>query len=278
MKDSKSETEMKKANWKFELRTLKPLTVSSPCRHTPLAMAERLPGEVAKLAKTALRLSKSGVPLLRIVEILSQPDGDIGTIASRLPRVQNAELRQGFAALARLLRELEKAMGPAAPAQSDVALPATKEVFPTDAPTAGPDRQIDRVKMFIDGASRGNPGPAAIGVVFTDMEGHVLWQISRRLDEDTTNNVAEYEALRQGLLCALGQGWRKVHAFSDSELLVRQMLGHYKIKNEGLRKLAPVVQRLIRQLDAFTIVHIGRESNRLADRLAAHALKNAHEA
>jgi len=236
-------------------------------------MAERLPPELAKLCKTALRLSKSGVPLSRIADVLAQPDGDVSTVVNRFSRMDGAELRQGFAALARLLRELEKQAGPAAAGEPDISLPATKEVFPTDAPTAGPNRPIERVKMFIDGASHGNPGPAAIGIVFTDMEGHVLWQVSRPLDEKATNNVAEYEALRQGLLCALGQGWKKVHVFSDSELLVRQMLGRYKIKNEGLRKLAPVVQRLIRQLDAFTIAHIGREHNRLADRLAAHALK-----
>jgi ribonuclease HI len=240
-------------------------------------MGERLPPELAKLAKAALRLSKSGVPLSRIVDVLAQPDGDMSTIANRLPRLDNAELRQGFAALARLLREMEKQMEPGAPAQSDIALPAAKEVFPTDSPTAGPDRQIERVKMFIDGGSSGNPGPAAIGIVFTDMEGHVLWQISRRLDEEATNNVAEYEALRQGLLCALGQGWKKVHAFSDSELLVRLMRGQYRIKNGALQKLALLVQRLIRQLDAFTIVHIRRENNRLADKLADYALKNTQE-
>ena len=132
-------------------------------------MAERLPPEIAKLAKAALRLPKSGVPVSRIIDILSQPDGDMGAVANRLPRVDNAELRQGLAALARLLRELEKQLGPQAPAQSDIALPATKEVFPTDSPTVAPERHIDRVKMFVDGASKGNPGPSAIGVVFTDV-------------------------------------------------------------------------------------------------------------
>ncbi|MCX8037008.1 MAG: ribonuclease HI family protein [Candidatus Sumerlaeia bacterium] len=236
-------------------------------------MSERLSPSLAKLAKTALRLPKTGIPLSRIVEILAQPDGDISTVANRLPRVDNTELRQGLAALARFLRELEKETNAGKPPQPDIALPTTTEVFPTDAPTVGPDVKIERVKMFIDGGSHGNPGPAAIGIVFTDMAGHTLWQISRRLEGPATNNVAEYEALRQGLLCALGQGWRKVHVFSDSELLVRQMLGHYKIKNEGLRQLAPAIQRLIRQFDTFTIAHISREQNRLADRLVAHALK-----
>ena len=155
-------------------------------------MAERLPPELVKLAKAAVRLSKSGVALSRVMEILAQPDGDIGAVANRLPRVDDSELRQGFAALARLLRGLEKQLGAKAAEQPDIALPTTKEIFPTDTPTCGPDRQIERVKMFIDGASSGNPGPAAIGIVFTDMTGHVLWQINRLLGSETTSNVAVY--------------------------------------------------------------------------------------
>jgi len=242
-------------------------------------MAGQLPPEIRKLVKAAARLPQSGVALAAILETLARPDGDIGAVVNRFARVQDGELRQGLAAVARLLRELEKQLGaqPAenAPASAgEIALPATKEVFPTDEPTCPPDAAIDRVKMFIDGASHGNPGPAAVGIVFTDMAGHVLWQVSQRLDEEATNNVAEYTALREGLLRALGRGWRKVHVFSDSELLVRQMRGQYKIKNEGLRRLAPTIQRLIRQMETFTIVSIPREQNRLADRLAAHALKD----
>jgi len=240
-------------------------------------MAEKLPREIAKIARSALRLSKSGVPLRRVIEILAQPDGDVSTVANRLPKVEEGELRRGFAALARLLGELEKQLGDKAARPPDIALPDAREVFPTDEPTVAPDRPIERVKMFFDGASSGNPGPAAIGIVFTDMEGHVLWQVCRALDGETTNNVAEYEALREGLLRALGRGWKKVHAFSDSELLVKQMLGQYKIKNEALQKLAFEVGRLIKRLDSFTIAHIGRNHNRLADRLAARALKAAKE-
>jgi len=191
--------------------------------------------------------------------------------------IADSELRQGFRALARLLRELEKQLGAKAADQPDIALPTTNEVFPTDEPTCGPDRQIERVKMFVDGASRGNPGPAAIGIIFTDMTGHVLWQVNRLLEEEATSNVAEYEALREGVLRALGQGWKKVHAFSDSELLVKQMLGQYKIKHPALQKAAAAVRRLIKQLDAFTIAHVKRDQNRLADRLATHALRAAKD-
>lgn len=240
-------------------------------------MAKQLPADLAKFAKSAVRLSKSGVALSRVMEILAQRDGDVSTVANRLPRIEEAELRQGFAAMARLLRELESRLGAKAADQPDVALPDTREVFPTEEPTIAPGRAVDRVKMFVDGGSRGNPGPAAIGIVFTDMGGHVLWQVSRRLEGDATNNVAEYEALREGLLRAIGQGWKKVHAFSDSELLVKQMLGHYKIKNPALQKLAMAVRGLTRQLDAFTIAQIGRDHNKLADRLAGHALKNAED-
>ena len=241
-------------------------------------MAKRpLPTDLAKLSRAALRLSKSGVALSRVLEILAQRDGDVGTVANRLPRVEDGELRQGFAALARLVRELESRLGHKDADQPEAALPAAREVFPTDAPTIAAGAAIDRVKMFVDGGARGNPGPAAIGMVFTDMTGHVLWQSCRCLEGETTNNVAEYEALREGLFRAIGQGWKKVHAFSDSELMVRQMLGRYKIKHPPLQKLAFAVRGLVKQLDAFTISQIPREHNRLADKLVAHALKNATE-
>ena len=235
-------------------------------------MAAKLPASIAKLAKNAVRLKKSGVSMARVMEILAQPDGDVGAVANRMRRVENSELRQGFAAVTKLLAELEKQTG-AKTDESEIALPGTKEVYPTDEPTVGPDVAIDRVKLFIDGASKGNPGPASIGMVFTDMSGRVLWQACRKLDEDATNNVAEYEALREGLLRAISRGWKKIHVFSDSELLVRQMTGVYKIKNERLRQMAPVIRRLINQLDAFTIVSIPREQNHLADKLANYALK-----
>jgi ribonuclease HI len=234
-------------------------------------MAAALPAELARLAGPALRLKQSGVAMANVLDTLAQPEADVSTVVHRYARVSNDELRQGFAALAKLLRALEKHAAPK-PQEPDLSLPGTKEVFPTDAPTCPPDTPIDRVKMFIDGASRGNPGPAAIGVVFTDMAGRVLWQVSRRLEENSTNNVAEYEALREGLTRALGQGWKKVHAFSDSELLVKQMHGQYKIKNEVLRRKMPVIQQLVRRLEAFTISSIPREQNHLADRVAAHAL------
>jgi ribonuclease HI len=240
-------------------------------------MAKRPSPDLKKLTKSAIRLTPSGMSMSRVLEILAERDGDVSAVVNRLRGIDNDELRRGFAAVARLLAALEKQAAPAEEDASPTSLPSTREVFPTDEPTCAPGRVIDRVKMFTDGASRGNPGPAAIGIVFTDMEGSTLWQACRRLDEDATNNVAEYEALREGLARALSQGWKKVHVFSDSELLVRQMTGRYKIKNPVLQKRAAVVRSLIRRLDAFTIVHIGREQNRLADRLAAHALKNADE-
>lgn len=240
-------------------------------------MAARLPAEISKLARAAIRLKKSGIPMARILSILAQRDGDISTVVNRVSRVEDAELRSGFAAVAKLLEALEKQTGAKTEEQSELALPGAKEVFPTEEPTVAPGVAIDRVKMFIDGASKGNPGPAGIGMVFTDMSGHVLWQACRKLDENATNNVAEYEALREGLLRALGQGWKKIHVFSDSELLVRQMLGQYKIKNETLRRIAPRVRGLINQFEAFTIASIPREQNRLADRLATHAIKNAED-
>ncbi|MBM3333753.1 hypothetical protein FJY63_03745, partial [Candidatus Sumerlaeota bacterium] len=118
------------------------LTAASAVPQTHGVMAERFPSEIIKLARTALRLSKSAVPLWRILDILSEPDADIGTVANRLPRVDNSELRQGFAALSRLLRELERQIGPTQLGEPQMSLPAAKETFPTDGPTISPGVQV----------------------------------------------------------------------------------------------------------------------------------------
>ncbi len=122
----------------------------------------------------------------------------------------------------------------------------------------------------IDGASRGNPGPAAFGVVIEDDQGQVLEEISRRLGE-TTNNVAEYHALLAALEYALAHAQR-LRVFSDSELLVRQLQGHYKVKSPDLQPLFARAQEMIRRLERFQVAHVPREQNRRADALANAAL------
>lgn len=130
---------------------------------------------------------------------------------------------------------------------------------------------IEAVRVWIDGGSRGNPGQSAIGVVIEDAGGEILETIGRPIGV-TTNNVAEYRALLAGLERAGAMGANEVEVASDSELLVRQMLGQYKVKNEGLKPLHAEAQERARRFSRFRIRHIPREQNVKADALVNRAL------
>ena len=123
----------------------------------------------------------------------------------------------------------------------------------------------------VDGASRGNPGPAAYAVVMRDPAGHVVLELAKKLGRET-NNVAEYYALLAALDYAASHGLRALRIRSDSELLVRQIQGRYKVKSAHLRPLHERAQKLARQLEYFAIEHVPREMNRDADALANAAL------
>jgi ribonuclease HI len=128
--------------------------------------------------------------------------------------------------------------------------------------------------MHIDGGARGNPGPAACAVVVAAGDGAPLHSFSHYLGE-TTNNVAEYRALLAALEYALERRYLRLKIVSDSELLVRQMEGRYKVKNAGLKPLHGQARSLIEGLEAFSIEHVRREANREADRLVNRALDAA---
>jgi ribonuclease HI len=123
----------------------------------------------------------------------------------------------------------------------------------------------------IDGASRGNPGPAAYAVVIHDPAGQVVLELAKRMGRET-NNVAEYYALLAALDYATSQGITALRIRSDSELLVRQMQGRYRVKSADLKPLHERASKLTRQLAYFTIEHVPRDENRDADRLANAAL------
>jgi len=135
--------------------------------------------------------------------------------------------------------------------------------------------RLSEKKLIIhtDGAARGNPGPAAIGVVLKDEKGTIIAQISRRIGF-TTNNQAEYHAIIAALKKAISTGATHVELKSDSELVVQQINGRYKIKNIALRPLYQEVVRLIGSLESFKISYIPRTQNAEADALANKALDN----
>ncbi len=128
-----------------------------------------------------------------------------------------------------------------------------------------------QARLFTDGGARGNPGPAAYGYVLEAEDGTVLDARGEAIGV-ATNNVAEYRALVAGLEKAVELGLRDVEVVSDSELLVKQMRGEYKIKNDALRELADEAERLEDRLGRVTYVAVRREHNELADRLVNEAL------
>ena len=123
-----------------------------------------------------------------------------------------------------------------------------------------------KVTIYTDGAARGNPGPAGIGVVIKNGN-KVLLEVADYIGK-TTNNIAEYMALIRGLEEALDMGQRHIEVFADSELLVKQIKGEYKVKNEGLAPLFYNVRSLIKKFKHFSITHVPREENEHADVLS----------
>ena len=123
----------------------------------------------------------------------------------------------------------------------------------------------------IDGGARGNPGPAGYGVVVHDPTGRRVAELSEYLGHQT-NNYAEYQGLLGVLRYALANGVKALKVVSDSELMVRQMKGIYKVKNPDLRRLYEDAQQMVRKLEYFEIRHAMREHNVDADRLANEAM------
>lgn len=130
---------------------------------------------------------------------------------------------------------------------------------------------VNKVIIHTDGAARGNPGTAAIGATIKDETGHLIERISKRIGI-TTNNQAEYRAIITALEKAISAGARHVLLKSDSELVVKQINGRYKIKNTTLRPLYQKVVQLTGSLESFTISYIPRAQNAEADALANKAL------
>ena len=177
---------------------------------------------------------------------------------------------------------------------------AARSPWSTARPTAGTDAGVGALRLFdlgqaegtsaaagpaepeleedlqvytlrIDGGSRGNPGPSAIGVVIENERGEVVEEIGDRIGH-ATNNVAEYQALLTGLETALDRGVRRLRILSDSLLLVRQMREEFKVKNVQLRELWLRASALARRFDRVEIKHVPREENTAADLLVNKAL------
>jgi ribonuclease HI len=133
---------------------------------------------------------------------------------------------------------------------------------------------LDKVVVNVDGGARGNPGPAAIAAVVQDTDGEVLQEKSEKIGR-ATNNVAEYRALLLGIERAAAIGATELDLVGDSELIVRQVKGEYKVKDATMRKLHAEVKRALRPFEKWSIRHVRREQNAEADRLVNAALDGA---
>jgi ribonuclease HI len=133
------------------------------------------------------------------------------------------------------------------------------------------ESSADSIVAYIDGGSRGNPGPAGYGVAINDAAGRRIAELSDYLGVQT-NNFAEYSGLLAALEYAVKHGHKALKVVSDSELLVKQMRGEYKVRNETLQQMAHEARGLIRRLESFQIRHVLREQNREADGLANRAM------
>jgi ribonuclease HI len=142
--------------------------------------------------------------------------------------------------------------------------------FAADTIAPAPPNAVDEATIYVDGASIGNPGPAGAGVFIVDCQNKKIAEVCESLGV-TTNNVAEYRALIIGLRKARKLGVRRVHVRADSELMVKQMSGQYRIKDVKLQALSLEAKDIIDSFDFFDILHIDRSKNRDADRLSKRA-------
>ncbi len=134
-----------------------------------------------------------------------------------------------------------------------------------------PSPPLELVILYADGGARGNPGPAGAGAVLTDRSGKILARLHRYLGE-ATNNTAEYSALILGLEEAARLSAEKIVVRLDSELVVRQLEGRYRVKQPHLQNLHQQAKNLLQRFDKVAIQHIPREKNTEADRLANLAM------
>ncbi|HEX8751881.1 MAG TPA: ribonuclease HI family protein [Solirubrobacterales bacterium] len=133
---------------------------------------------------------------------------------------------------------------------------------------------MSRITVNVDGGARGNPGPAAIGVVVRDAAGEVIEEHGERIGR-ATNNVAEYRALLRGIELAAAHGATELELVGDSELVVRQVEGRYKVKDPTMQELHAEVKRSLAPFGVWSIRHVRRAENAEADRLVNQVLDAA---
>ncbi|HEX5748622.1 MAG TPA: ribonuclease HI family protein [Archangium sp.] len=174
--------------------------------------------------------------------------------------------------LGRLLEAAASQLAPRAPAPP-AAEPRRPARTPPPLPTesTGPAGVPSSLKLFSDGAARGNPGPAGAGAVLVDAEGRVVARLGRFLGVQT-NNYAEYMGLLLGLKHARSLGVKELEVLADSELLIRQLQGRYQVKSPTLRPLYEEASALLKEFSRVKLAHVPREKNKAADEMSNRAI------
>ena len=193
-----------------------------------------------------------GQRLSRVLELLGERV-DVELLRPEFPELTGEDVRDLFHALSEHLRYCQEWL---------------------DSRRSNRERLESRensASLYCDGASRGNPGPSGAGVVLLDQNDDQILQLSCFLDS-ATNNEAEYQALIRGLEAAGELGLISLRIFSDSELVVKQLKGEYKVKNPRLQNLYDQAMSSLKQFDDYAIFHVSRELNQQADRLANDAI------
>jgi len=182
-------------------------------------------------------------------------------------RLRTALRRLGQARPGPGVLELPDDLSPTDALEAILAVISVLEPPGTSGSSPKPGGRTGAVRIHTDGAARGNPGPAGIGVLLAEPDGRVVERLHRYVGE-ATNNVAEYLALLAGLQRAYELGYREAELFSDSELLVRQLEGRYRVRHPKLRPLFEAAQERIARFKEFRIRHVPRAENAEADALA----------
>jgi ribonuclease HI len=241
--------------------------------------------KVRQLLPRALKIEGSEVPLHRVLDVLATESGDVSEAINRFGDLRNRELRRAIHACAELLRVLEAEAGltpswePDRPQTSipekSSKKPSASSKFDTRVFVRTDLRgQVERGRLFADGASKGNPGPAGIGFLIQLEDGEIIAQGSESIGQ-ATNNVAEYKALIRGLETALELGLSQLEVIGDSELVIKQMSGVYAIKHPDMKPLALQANRLARQIGKVTWRHVPRDQNAHADALSTASIEKA---
>lgn len=207
-----------------------------------------------------------------VLGFIAENEGFERTLAA-FPALEEGDLRALLRSVARAARsrEDEALRAAAEPATGGRSAAGARRGAPAGKGPAPRGVDTSRLRVFSDGAARGNPGPAGAGAVIYAADGRVLERLGRYLGRKT-NNQAEYEGLLLGIERALALGGRELDVLADSELLVRQLKGEYRVRNEGLKPLWKRARELLARFERVRIAHVPREQNVEADEMSNRAI------